>query len=101
MRESTAAALRRFFNSCERLCSRKATLQEHQIEPAAELESHFVEMPGLGKSQALVQLDGSGIVGIDPGDHDVLLHGRRAAHQLYDQGSADSLTAPVGTHMDA
>src|ERR1700748_3644163 len=101
MPASAASDLSTLFYSCERLCSRKATLQEHQVEPAAELESHLVEMPGLGKAQALMQLDRSGILGIDPGDHDVLLHGSCPAHQLDQQRPADALAAAVGTHMNA
>jgi hypothetical protein len=58
-------------------------------------------MAGLGEPQAFVQLDRRRIVGIDARDHDVLVHGRGPAHELNDQGPADALAAPVGTHMDA
>src|SRR5271154_1750266 len=101
MPASAASDLCRLFYSSDRRCSRKATLQEQQIEPAAELESHLVEMPSRGKPQAFVQLDRRAIVGIDARDHDVLVHGRGSAHELNDQRSADALAAPVATHMDA
>jgi len=32
-------------------------LQEHQVEPTAEFESHFMKMPYIDESKALMQLD--------------------------------------------
>ena len=48
-----------------------------------------------------MQLDGCGIVGIDAGDHDVLMHGHCLVHELDHQLSADALTAAVGADMNA
>lgn len=48
-----------------------------------------------------MQLDGYGIVSIDAGDHDVLMHGRCQIHQFDYQLSANALTSPVGANMNA
>jgi hypothetical protein len=57
--------LRPEFYSCERLCSRKATLHEHQVEPAAELVAHLMKMAYVDEAQAFMQLDGYGVVRVD------------------------------------
>src|SRR6202012_1796858 len=100
MRSRVASDLRQLFYSCDRLCSRKATLQEHQVEPAAEFESDLVKLPGLGESQAFMQLDGCSIVGVDPRDHAVLLNAGPPSHEFDHQGPSDALAAAVGADMD-
>ncbi len=48
-----------------------------------------------------MQLDGYGVVGIDAGDHDMLVHRRCLTHEFDHQLPANALTAAVGTDMDA
>jgi hypothetical protein len=60
-----------------------------------------MKMPYVREAQTFMQFDGHGIVGIDTGDHDVLLHCRCLIHELNHQLSANALTAPVGADMNA
>jgi len=55
----------------------------------------------LDESQAFMQLDGCGVVGVDAGDHDVLLHGRCLIHEFDHQQPANTPTAAVDPNMNA
>ena len=50
-------------------------LEKNQIKPAIELVADFAQVADLGEAQTLVEADGSGISGVHPGDHDVLVAG--------------------------
>ena len=60
-----------------------------------------MKMPYVDEAQAFMQLDGHGIVGINTGDHDVLMHSRCLIHEFNHQLSANALTAPVAADMNA
>src|SRR5271154_4693671 len=60
-----------------------------------------MKMPYVDESQAFMQLDGYGVVGIDAGDHDVLMHGRCQVHEFDHQSSANALAAAVAADMNA
>jgi hypothetical protein len=60
-----------------------------------------MKMAYTDETQALMQPDGYGIVGIDPRDHDVLLHSRRSSHELGDQHPADAFPAAIPAHVNA
>ena len=83
------------------MCRRKDTLHEYQVEPAPELESHFVKVADAGESKTAMQSDRYGIVRVDAGDHDMLMQAGRARQQPGHQSSPDALPAPVGTHVYA
>src|ERR1700685_1664631 len=81
-------------------CRRKHTFHEHQVEPAAELESHFPKMTDADESKAAVQADRDGVVGIDPRNHHMLAHGDGASQELDHQPPPDALPAAVAAHVD-
>ena len=52
-----------------------------------------MKVPYVDESKAFMQLNGRGIVRINTGDHDVLMHGLCLLHEFDHQLSADALTA--------
>jgi len=60
-----------------------------------------MKVPYVDESKAFMQLNGRGIVRINTGDHDVLMHGLCLLHEFDHQLSADALTAAVGADMNA
>ena len=60
-----------------------------------------MKMRYLDESQAFMQLDGYGVVCVNTGDHNVLMHARRQIHEFDHQLPADALTPAVGADMNA
>ena len=79
---------------------RSVQLQEHQVEPAAELEPHFPEVGDALEAEPLVEPQRGGVVGIDSGDQHVLAERGRAIDQRRHQSGANAAASPIRAYVD-
>lgn len=66
----------------------EVTLQQHEVEPASELETDAGHSGYFDESQALMEADGTLVVTVDGGDHDPFSRGRSPGHELDHEGSS-------------
>src|SRR5580658_8846322 len=64
------------------------SLQENQVQPAVELVADLAQVAALFKAEPLVEADGSGVGGVDAGNHDVLAERGGAREQRLQQKRA-------------
>jgi hypothetical protein len=60
-------------------------LHEHEIEPAIELAADLTEVGDLLESEALMQSEGTRIVGIDAGNQDMFAQSASPGNKRFDQ----------------
>src|SRR5687767_7758709 len=80
--------------------SSKQQLQEHQVQPPPELETHLAQVPDALEAQPLVEADRAVVIGIHTGHHDMLAEPAGARDQRRHQRLPDTAPAPVGPDVN-
>src|ERR1700761_3669588 len=76
-------------------------LQEHEVEPAVELEAHLTQVRNPLEAEPLVKPDGRGVRGVNSGDHHVLAQGGRPRKECGDELLPESLPSFVCSNVHA